>query len=242
MLEQGETRAPDAGRRLPRSVEGPAINDTHRRLLDAAVRLFAARGFHGTGIRELATEAKLSTASLYHYMGTKELLLFQIMHDALERLLLAARIIEQQSPDPGVRIASLVRMHVITHALQRDASNVVDNEIDALEPAQRAVIVQQRDTYEAYWADAIAQGVEAGYFSVLEQRFTRLALLEICSGVARWFSPGGEQTLDQIAESHVDLATGLLRIPRERPEWASVVPTLNIHDLVEEIWAIRVRG
>ena len=41
----------------------------------AALTLFAERGYHGTGIRQLADAAGLSSASLYHYMGTKEELL-----------------------------------------------------------------------------------------------------------------------------------------------------------------------
>ncbi|MFC5931310.1 TetR/AcrR family transcriptional regulator [Cryobacterium melibiosiphilum] len=227
---------------LVRGPEGPAINETHQRILEAAVRLFAVRGFHGTGIRELATSAQLSTASLYHYMGTKERLLFQIMHDALQRLVLAASIIEQQSDDVRVRLDRLVRMHVVTHALSRDASNVVDNQVGALDPVDRLVIVQQRDAYEKYWADAIADGVAAGYFSVPDQSSARMAILEMCSGVARWFSEGGKYSVDQVADIHVDLAASLLAgggtsFDREQSE-----PHLDIHELVEQIWAIHVPG
>ena len=45
---------------------------TQQRVRRAAVKLFAGKGFHGTGIRDLAQEAKISSASLYHYIGTKE--------------------------------------------------------------------------------------------------------------------------------------------------------------------------
>lgn len=225
-----------------RGPDGPAINETHQRILEAAVRLFAARGFHGTGIRDLAASAQLSTASLYHYMGTKERLLFQIMHDALQRLVLAASIIEKQSDDVRVRLDRLVRMHVVTHALSRDASNVVDNQVGALDPVDRLIIVEQRDAYEKYWADAIADGVAAGYFSVPDQSSARMAILEMCSGVARWFSEGGKYSVDQIADIHVDLAASLLagggtRFDREQSE-----PHLDIHELVENIWAIQVPG
>ena len=44
---------------------------------ETMVALFAAKGFHGTGIRELADAAGLSSATLYHYMGTKEDLLVE---------------------------------------------------------------------------------------------------------------------------------------------------------------------
>ncbi|WP_160141098.1 MULTISPECIES: TetR/AcrR family transcriptional regulator [Cryobacterium] len=225
---------------LVRSVDSPAINDTHQRLLESAVHLFAVRGFHGTGIRDLAAGANLSSATLYHYMGTKERLLFQIMQDALDRLLLAARVIESQSDDVRIRLAGLVRMHVITHALRRDASNVVDNQVSALEPDDRMLIIQQRDSYEKFWADAIAEGVAAGFFTVPDQSAARIALLEMCSGVARWYSVDGRHSPDEIADIHVELAAALLRGCDGRPTWTEPENHLDIHSLVEEIWAIRV--
>lgn len=231
---------PSSREPLVQPPDSPAINDTHQRLLESAVRLFAVRGFHGTGIRDLAASANLSSATLYHYMGTKERLLFQIMQDALQRLLVAARIIDEQSTDPRVRIAAFVRMHVITHALRRDASNVVDNQVGALDPADRILIVEQRDSYEKFWADAIRDGVTAGYFSVPDQTSARIALLEMCSGVARWYSEGGKYSPAQIADIHVDLAAALLSGCDPRPGWAEPENNLDIRSLVEKIWSIPV--
>lgn len=241
-LASGPAEPVSADSGVVRGPDGPAINETHQRILQAAVRLFAARGFHGTGIRDLAASAQLSTASLYHYMGTKERLLFQIMHDALQRLVLAASIIEQQTADVRLRLDRLTRMHVVTHALSRDASNVVDNQVGALDPADRLVIVEQRDAYEKYWADAIADGVAAGYFTVPDQSSARMAILAMCSGVARWYSEGGTYSVDQIADIHVDLAASLLAGGGPGFDRAQTEPHLDIHELVENIWAIQVPG
>jgi AcrR family transcriptional regulator len=51
----------------------PVVSQTSTadRVEAAALRLFATRGFEGTGIRLIAGEAKISLASLYNYMGTK---------------------------------------------------------------------------------------------------------------------------------------------------------------------------
>ena len=51
------------------------MTPTGERVRQAALELFAERGFHGTGIRQLAERAGVSSASLYHYLGTKEDLL-----------------------------------------------------------------------------------------------------------------------------------------------------------------------
>src|SRR5690348_4933189 len=51
---------------------------TRSRLLDAALRSFAARGFHGTGTRDIAEAAGMSPAAVYVHYRTKEELLFEL--------------------------------------------------------------------------------------------------------------------------------------------------------------------
>lgn len=213
-----------------------ATNGSHDRVIQAALHLFARRGFHGTGIRDLAAEAGLSTSSLYHYMGTKEDLLFQIMDDCLRRLLVAARHISQRS-EPVDRIAGLISMHVGSHALQREASLVVDNEINSLETNQRLLAIAQRDEYEAIWKAAIADGVAAGDFSVANESFARFALLEMCSGVARWYTQEGALPLRQIAEEHVELGLALLGSTSGDRRNAQLD---EIAELFESVWQISI--
>jgi len=181
---------------------------TEQRVRRAAVKLFADKGFHGTGIRDLAQRAKISSASLYHYIGTKEDLLAGIMQDCLARLLSAAG--ELDDPDPRARLAGLVTLHVLTHATQQAETRVVDNEVHALSPAARRRIVRLRDEYERLWADAIDEGIRAGVFHDVEPGVTRLALLEMCGGVSRWYSPRGPLSLDALAMHYARMATRML--------------------------------
>ncbi len=178
---------------------------SRERVRAAAVKLFATKGFHGTGIRDLAQEAELSSASLYHYMGTKEDLLADIMRTALNRLLGAAREAIADSTDPVRRMRSLVAVHVLAHAVGPAETRVVDNEVDVLSPAARAPVVALRDDYERLWAAAIEDGVGAGVCHTAHPAVTRLALLEMCSGVARWYSPQGALTLEELAGHYAGL-------------------------------------
>ncbi|MDT8911223.1 TetR/AcrR family transcriptional regulator [Amycolatopsis sp. PS_44_ISF1] len=172
----------------------------------AAVKLFAAKGFHGTGIRDLAQEAELSSAGLYHYMGTKEDLLVEIMTTSLRRLLDAAAKATAGAGDPVSRLRTLVALHVLAHAVQPAETRVVDNEVDALSDAARARVVALRDEYEDLWAQAIEDGAAAGVFHTGHPAVTRLALLEMCNGVARWYSPRGPLPLEGLAAHYAELA------------------------------------
>ena len=88
------------------------MTPTGERVRQAALELFAERGFHGTGIRQLAERAGVSSASLYHYMGTKEDLLVALMTSSLERLVGDAGAAVAGSDDPVGQLGALVRMHL----------------------------------------------------------------------------------------------------------------------------------
>ena len=48
-------------------------------ILDSAAVLFARRGYHAVGIRELADSVGLSTSTLYHYYATKQDILYAVI-------------------------------------------------------------------------------------------------------------------------------------------------------------------
>jgi AcrR family transcriptional regulator len=52
-----------------------------QRIMDAAVRLFAKKGFSATGVRELASEADLNIAMINYYYGSKQ----KILEDIIDR-------------------------------------------------------------------------------------------------------------------------------------------------------------
>lgn len=45
---------------------------TRRRLLDASIRLFSARGFHGISVDQIVAAARVNKRMVYHYFGSKE--------------------------------------------------------------------------------------------------------------------------------------------------------------------------
>ncbi len=182
----------------------------------AALRLFAVHGFEATGIRQIAQEAGLSVASLYHYMGSKEDLLDRLMRASMEHLLVPAADILQSTPDPRERIVRLVDLHVQKHAKERLLSVVADTELRSLSPARRLELVAMRDEYEAMWQETIAEGVREGYFRVADVKMAVVAVLEMCTGVAHWYSPAGRLTLDEISRAFVDMTVSLLAGPADR--------------------------
>jgi AcrR family transcriptional regulator len=70
----------------PRGRGRPLVDDKRRRILDAALVTFAARGYHGTTVPEVAEAAGVGTGTLYRYFEHKEALVNEVYRDAKQRL------------------------------------------------------------------------------------------------------------------------------------------------------------
>src|SRR5438270_4212939 len=73
--------------------------DRRRDLLDAAVRVFARKGFHAARVGDIAEEAGVAHGLLYHYFRSKEEVLETIFRETWTRLVeQTARIEESGAP------------------------------------------------------------------------------------------------------------------------------------------------
>src|SRR5206468_3629455 len=163
------------------------VADTGARIRDAAVRLFGARGYAATGIRDVARDAGVTTAALYHHMGSKQDLLLTIMRDAMHELLDYAREALKEATAPSEQLAALARAHILYNGRNLLDAYVGDAEIRSLDGANRGRIVKLRDQYEDLWADVIKRGVEARDFRIGDQKMFRLGVIQMCNGVAYWY-------------------------------------------------------
>jgi AcrR family transcriptional regulator len=214
-----------------------ACDTTEQQLHRAAVTLFASRGFHATGIRQLADTVGIKSSTLYHYMGTKEDLLFAIVQGSSRRLIDAAQRIADLKLAPESTMCALVQMHVTVHATHRDETIVVDNELRHLDQTRRAHAIELRDAYESFWTRTISAGVRQGVFDVSNQRLARLGILQMCSGVAGWYSPKGNLSLPKLAKAHAHMTLQLLGHQCGLDAVGTLLESIDVAQIVDEVWS-----
>src|SRR5262245_59785382 len=84
---------------VPRRRGRPVVDDKRRRVLDAALRMFATRGYPGPAVPEVAEAAGVGTGTLYHYFEHKQQLVNEVYRDA--KLRLRGALLDQLS-DPDL--------------------------------------------------------------------------------------------------------------------------------------------
>ena len=107
-----DSSAVQAGARTERAISGFGVDGalpTRERLILAAVYLFYLRGYEAAGMAELLAYARVNSGSFYHFFGSKEELLLEVLRwyqQNLEPVLI--RPLYQQIRDPLERVFGLL--------------------------------------------------------------------------------------------------------------------------------------
>ncbi len=187
------------------------MESSEQKIIDAAIRLFAKKGFTATSIRDIANESGLASSALYYYVNNKNKLLRMIMEKYLQQIIDVANERISTCTTPSQKLQELVHLHVELHGKERFVALVVDTEYRSLEGEDRERIRALRKEYEAYWHNVLQEGVKDSSFQIQEVKLATYALLEMCTGVVHWFTPNKEQSIEQVGNRFAEMALNLVR-------------------------------
>jgi AcrR family transcriptional regulator len=139
-----------------------AVEDKRRQLLDAAVRVFARKGFHASRVGDIAEEAGVAHGLLYHYFKSKDQVLEAVFHENWSVLLARIASVEE-SDEPAVdQIRHIAAIVLRTWLHLPDVVRVVIREFGrSPELAERvAELTQPIDAIQR----VIERGMERGEF------------------------------------------------------------------------------
>jgi len=177
-------------------------------LLRTATRLFRMRGFHATSMQDLAEALGMNRGSLYHYIASKDDLLWSIVSGALDRLCDRVGPILDSDEAAALRLRRAIAEHLAFAAEHGDELSLVQIELRSLSEDRRRQIVARRDAYEARWRAAIQDGIVAGSLRSTDVRLTGIAILSACNWFTQWYREDGPLTVEQIAAAFADLFVG----------------------------------
>lgn len=86
--------------------------DRRRELLDAAVRVFAEKGFHASRVGDIAEDAGVAHGLLYHYFRSKEEVLETIFREVWEMLAADTERIEQSDVPLREQLRRFARIYL----------------------------------------------------------------------------------------------------------------------------------
>ena len=145
-----------------------AGEEKRRQLLDAAVRVFARKGFHASRVGDIAEEAGVAHGLLYHYFTSKDEVLEAVFHDNWSLLLARIASVEETDEPAADQLRHITAIVLRTWLHLPDVVRVVIREFGrSPELAERiGELAQPIDSI----ARVIERGIERGEFKSVDPR------------------------------------------------------------------------
>jgi AcrR family transcriptional regulator len=174
---------------------------TARELLDAAAKLFWAKGYAATTTRELADAVGVQKASLYYYIDSKEDLLYDICVESLVDIKKSVTEAVAYQQDCSSRVRAMIRAHVMVMLREKEKHATMLTELDALTGDRRAEVVALRDDYDRLVRGVLEDAQRAGVLSKdMTAKELELCLMNLLNGTIFWYREDGGRAPDQLVE------------------------------------------
>jgi AcrR family transcriptional regulator len=181
------------------------IERRHEQICDAALHLFARKGYHQTSVREIAEAADLSVGAIYNYIKTKEDILLLVYHrilDLFQKKMSEAIIL---SGDPRAQLRAAIEATFKLYDDYQDLVLVLYQESHTLrrEALQQLFEVDRR--YVSMVQAIIERGNREGRFDAKEPTLISIAILFLCAvwPLKRWNLK--QYDLATVADGVIDL-------------------------------------
>jgi TetR/AcrR family transcriptional regulator, cholesterol catabolism regulator len=177
-----------------------------REICRLAARVFYQKGYDGASMQDIAQAVGLTKAGLYHHVGSKDRLLFEIMNYGMNVLdeVVVQRV--QSVVDPRQKLREAIIGHIDLIVRARDLElTVILHENRSLKGSLRKKINARKRQYIHFLEEMIEQ-VQARTAAppLVSPRLAAFALLGMINWLYQWYQPEGPVKQHELAQAYVD--------------------------------------
>jgi TetR/AcrR family fatty acid metabolism transcriptional regulator len=138
--------------------------DKPQQIIEAAVRVFARRGYYNSRVSDIAREAGIAAGTIYLYFKTKDDILVTLFRDKMAEFVDALRKAIANEPDAASKVRRLVWLHFSRLEEDPELAEVLQVEMRQGQKFFRGASGQEIGAYFALIASVLEEGVSEGRF------------------------------------------------------------------------------
>lgn len=175
-----------------------------RALLREAGRQFTEKGYAGTSLDSVARSLNLTKAGLYHYVDTKEQLLYLCYSDAIdsaEAIMTEAENLEGSAPD---KLRYYIRRQLAPIGQPAGFLIILSEYFALSDEHQHELRTRARDV-DQRMVGLVESGIAEGSIQTKSARMSVFAMQGALNWIPKWFSLDGSKSIEEISDDFVDL-------------------------------------
>jgi TetR/AcrR family fatty acid metabolism transcriptional regulator len=126
---RGKTNGKRAVAGKKKDAAPPVAEGKRDRILEAAIKVFAAEGFYNAKVSQIAQAAGVADGTIYLYFKSKDDLLINLFEDRMERVNANLREAIETESSAIARLRRIVRLHLELVEQNRDMAEVISVEL-----------------------------------------------------------------------------------------------------------------
>jgi TetR/AcrR family transcriptional regulator, fatty acid metabolism regulator protein len=138
--------------------------DKPQQIIEAAVRVFARRGYYNSRVSDIAREAGIAAGTIYLYFKTKDEILVTLFRDKMAEFVDSLRKAIAGERDAASKVRTLVRLHFSLLEKDPELAEVLQVELRQGQKFFRGASGQEIGAYFALIGSVLGEGVGEGRF------------------------------------------------------------------------------
>ena len=174
-------------------------------IFSEAVRIFKQKGYHATSVQDIADAVGLQKGSLYHYISSKEELLYKIFERSTGALTHRLQEILASDAPPTAKLRAAIEAHLTALTTQLDLYTVYLSERRTLTGRVNARVRTEAERHARLLEQIVQEGMTRGAWRRTDAKMVAHAILGMCNWLYQWYSPAGRLTPEEIGRIFADL-------------------------------------
>jgi AcrR family transcriptional regulator len=142
------------------------VKERRAHIVKTATELIVKKGYNRTNTRELATALGMSTGGLYHWIGSKDDILYLIVNFTSD---MTQGLLDMCAACGGngsvtKHLEQCLELYLTGVEQQRDFHNFINHVMLSLSVNDRRIVYENESRIVAYFEDMLAEGVKQGEF------------------------------------------------------------------------------
>lgn len=175
-------------------------------ILEAAIRVFHDRGYRSASLQEVADIVGVLKGSLYHYISSKEELLFRIMSESHAQADDIMRAAAESADDPLEQLRFYLHEMALWYLQNIERVTIYFNEGRWLTGERLDEVRRQRREFDSFLRSLIEKARDQRRIRAdVDARLAGQLILGALNSVSDWYRPDGLYSPQEIAQLFTDL-------------------------------------
>jgi TetR/AcrR family transcriptional regulator, fatty acid metabolism regulator protein len=133
-------------------------SDKHDKIIQAAIKVFADKGFFSARISDIAKKAHVADGTIYLYFNNKYDILLSLLEGELSKIIIEVKLLLEKETDPGKMLKTFAKFHLKLMEEKKDLAEILQLELRQ----SSQFIIEYRNTKFIEYIDIISTIIHKG--------------------------------------------------------------------------------